>query len=288
MRMGVLMALMSIGLPGVRAIGAGQAAEASVLPSVVVAVVEGKVIDTSRVKPADRWAMENTFFRYRRRAPSGPQDEVQLLRLEESRRCGMVREAIILAVQSRLLAQANITVSDEDRVEWRQRRPRRDNPEKDAEEMRATGAALKEALDAVYLRKEDPKAVYERMRPRLVYSEAAWNFDVYAARDPERRKEVVGRLSEQLPALLVDYYSRPDSADGAIRLEKFRRQIYMDPSSKEFRTPSGVLLSDDVGAVYGRWLLAQVAKSHVWLDSPVWAERCVWAKRGIVVSPERR
>ncbi|NWF83524.1 MAG: hypothetical protein HXY18_06820 [Bryobacteraceae bacterium] len=251
-------------------------------------IVDGKKIDTSRGKPADRWTMENAFFQYRRRAPSGPQDEALLQRLEENRRCEAVRSAVTLAVQKRLLEQARITVSDEERAEYRRLLLRRGTPEKEAEDLRARGAALEEALDAVYEKGEDPKAVYERMKARLVYSEVDWRSDVYSARDAERRKELVRHLREEMPAYILDYHSRPDAVDEEIRLTKFKQKIYADPAMAEFRTRPGLLISDDIGAVYGRWLKAQVATSHVRLDNPVWGERCELAKHGIVVDSESR
>lgn len=288
MRTGGWPALIFIGLQGAAFDCAGQSLQSAGLPADVILVVDGRKIDTSRVKPADRWAMENTFFQYRRRAPAGPQDEALLQRLEENRRCEVLRSAISLAVQKSLLEQARITVSDEERAEYRQSLLRNSTPEKVAAELRARGEALKEALDAVYEMGEDPSAVFKRMRARLVYSDVDWGSDVYSARDAERRKEVVRRLREEMPAHTIEYHSRPDASDEQIRLRKFKQMIYADPALAEFRTPPGLLISDDIGAVYGRWLKAQVARSHVRLDNPVWGERCELAKHGIVVDAEGR
>ena len=285
---GVWIVLMCIGLQGTALDCAGESLQSAGLPADVILVVDGRKIDTSRVKPADRWAMENAFFQHRRRAPSGPQDELLLQRLEENRRCEAVRSAITLAVQKDLLEQARITVSDEERAEYRRSLLRSATPGEVAAKLRAKGEALKEALDAVYEKGEDPRAVFERMKSRLGYSDVDWGSDVYSARDAERRKEVVRRLREEMPAHIIEYHSRPDASDEQIRLRKFKQKIYADPELAEFRTPPGRLISDDIGAVYGRWLKAQVAKSHVWLDNPVWGERCELAKQGIVVDAEVR
>jgi len=199
-----------------------------------------------------------------------------------------VRAAITLAVQKDLLEQARITVSGEERAEYRRSLLRSATPGEVAAELRAKGEALKEALDAVYEKGEDPRAVFERMKSRLGYSDVDWGSDVYMARDAERRKEAVRRLREEMPAHIIEYHSRPDASDEQIRLRKFKQKIYADPELAGFWTPPGRLISDDIGAVYGRWLKAQVAKSHVWLDNPVWGERCELAKHGIVVGTEVR